>query len=115
MATTVASVASVGDGKFTEDQIKEIERIVDDRIEDYDSRLQEQLTELQKEAVREAKRASDRASPDMDLHMRAEKRFLENQVLDVKQPDSKLVVKRVEVDKKTMEFSEERLDADFMG
>ena len=48
----------------------------------------------------------------MELHLRAEARFKENNEFDHLQPSpftpKKMVIKRVSVDKKTREFSEEK-------
>ena len=54
-------------------------------------------------------------NPDMELHLRAEARFRENLEMDKMQPSPftpKMVIKRVSVDKKTNEFSEERTSFD---
>ena len=61
---------------------------------------------------RVSSRASSRTGrkiPDMSLHLEAERRFEENAILDSLQPPSRLMVaKKVRVDRKNYEFSDDR-------
>lgn len=78
---------------------------------------QEQTVELPAiTPSRVSSRASSRTArkiPDMSLHLEAGRRFEENAILDTLQPPSKLMVaKKIRVDRKNNEFSEDRRHQD---
>ena len=99
------SASSTYDGAlFSDLQLKKIAELIDERLDEFNDKISGALDSARKSAKDINRKPVGQA--DIDLHLRAEERFKENQGLDSKQP--KMVIKRVEVDRFTQEFSEER-------
>lgn len=102
---------------FTDPQIGRIEEIVDRRVSMGMDSIQGQLDKLKEISEKSTSRSrkhqesksSRREGPNMDLHHAAERRFKENQETDKMQP-SKMIIKRVSVDRDTRQFQEVRED-----